>query len=121
MHGCLERLRISGVSKANCTAGIKGQDPAGGGAGGPSPAHSLPAAWESSGRTWWLGKRCGPLGVLLGSALVAFGMGGLCQLGSHVLRVFGSSLLCGVPLHLREHVWLERLDYHEARESLSGG
>lgn len=47
------------------------------------------------------------------------GLGGLCQLGSHILQVFSSPLLRGVP----GHVWLERLilDYLEARESLRGG
>lgn len=51
------------------------------------------------------------------------GLGGLCQLGSHMLQVFGSPLLRGVPGHLTEHVWLERLilDYLEARKSLHGG
>lgn len=46
------------------------------------------------------------------------GLGGLCQLGSHILQVFSSPLLCGVP----GHVWLEHLilDYLEAGESLWG-
>lgn len=48
------------------------------------------------------------------------GLGVPCQLGSHMLQVFGSPLLIGVPGHLVEHVWLEPLIFHylEARESL---
>lgn len=37
------------------------------------------------------------------------GLGGPCQLGSHMLQVFSSPLLHGIPGCLTEHVWLERL------------
>lgn len=98
MHGCLERLRISGVSKANCTAGIKGCVVrillvGGRGAGGPSPSpvphpRVLPAGSPGMPRprvaAW---QRLGSPG----SALL--GPGRPSQLGSHMLQVFGSLLL----------------------------
>lgn len=99
----------------------------GGGAGGPSCplccpslACSVPAAWESSGHVRQLGKGCGPWECSLAGQEWLLGLGVPCQLGSHMLQVFGSPLLIGVPGHLVEHVWLEPLIFHylEARESL---
>lgn len=69
----------------------------------------------------WQGMRSLGSAPRLGTG--GFWDGGPCQLGSHVLWVFGSSLLRGVCLCLPEHVWRERLilDYLEARESLGEG